>query len=117
MSDDAGLDATATLGPLDGTDPGTVAAMAAPLYRELRSLAEAYLRQERPDHTLQATALVHEAYLRLADVSPGSAALGRTASPLPGRVAARISMRRILDQPRARPEAGCPQARRQAQAS
>ena len=35
------------------------------VYRELRTLARNYLRQERPDHTLQATALVHEAYLRL----------------------------------------------------
>ena len=37
------------------------------VYRELRELAAHYLRQERPDHTLQATALVHEIYLRLAD--------------------------------------------------
>jgi len=35
------------------------------VYRELRHLAEIYLRRERPDHTLQPTALVHEAYLRL----------------------------------------------------
>ena len=37
------------------------------VYDELRRLAHAYLRRERPDHTLQATALVHEAYLRLID--------------------------------------------------
>ena len=37
------------------------------VYSELRRLAEHYLRQERPYHTLQATALVHEAYLRLAN--------------------------------------------------
>ena len=36
------------------------------VYRELRRQAAGYLRQERPDHTLQPTALVHEAYLRLA---------------------------------------------------
>lgn len=35
------------------------------VYSELRALAESYLRQERSDHTLQATALVHEAYVRL----------------------------------------------------
>ena len=35
------------------------------LYSELRRLAAHYLRQERSSHTLQATALVHEAYLRL----------------------------------------------------
>ena len=37
------------------------------VYQELRRLAQNYLRGERPDHTLQATALVHEAYLRLVD--------------------------------------------------
>jgi RNA polymerase sigma factor (TIGR02999 family) len=37
------------------------------VYAELRRLAEAYLSRERPDHTLQPTALVHEAYLRLVD--------------------------------------------------
>lgn len=36
------------------------------IYEELRRLARAYLRQERSDHTLQPTALVHEAYIRLA---------------------------------------------------
>ncbi len=35
------------------------------VYEELRRLAGAYLAAERPDHTLQATALVHEAFLRL----------------------------------------------------
>lgn len=38
------------------------------VYDELRRLAERYMRSERPDHTLQATALVHEAYVRLAGV-------------------------------------------------
>jgi len=37
------------------------------VYDELRRLAAHYLRHERPDHTLQPTALVHEAYLRLVD--------------------------------------------------
>lgn len=37
------------------------------LYSELRRLAQHYLQQERPNHTLQATALVHEAYLRLVE--------------------------------------------------
>jgi RNA polymerase sigma factor (TIGR02999 family) len=36
------------------------------VYKELRALAHNYLRNERPEHTLQTTALVHEAYLRLA---------------------------------------------------
>ena len=37
------------------------------VYDELRRLARRYLQRERPDHTLQATGLVHEAYLRLVD--------------------------------------------------
>jgi RNA polymerase sigma-70 factor (ECF subfamily) len=37
------------------------------VYAELRRLAESYLQHERSDHTLQATALVHEAYIRLVD--------------------------------------------------
>jgi len=40
------------------------------VYEELRRLAHYYLRQERADHTLQSTALVHEAYLRLAGQNP-----------------------------------------------
>ncbi len=39
------------------------------VYDELRSLASAYLQRERPGHTLQPTALVHEAYLRLAELT------------------------------------------------
>ena len=35
------------------------------VYQELRALAQRYMRHERPDHTLQATALVNEAYVRL----------------------------------------------------
>ena len=38
------------------------------VYDELHRLAGAYLRNQRPDHTLQATALVHEAYVRLLDI-------------------------------------------------
>jgi RNA polymerase sigma factor (TIGR02999 family) len=38
------------------------------LYEDLRRLAERHLRDERRDHTLQASALVHEAYLRLAQI-------------------------------------------------
>ena len=40
------------------------------VYEELRLLARHYLRQERPDHTLQSTALVHEAYVRLLGQRP-----------------------------------------------
>jgi RNA polymerase sigma factor (TIGR02999 family) len=49
-----------------GTDRKAVLGRLLPLvYEELRAVAGAHLRHERPDHTLQATALVHEAYLRM----------------------------------------------------
>lgn len=41
------------------------------MYAELRRLAHHYLRAERTDHTLQSTALVHEAFLRLVNQEPG----------------------------------------------
>lgn len=40
------------------------------VYQELRRIAQHHLQQERPDHTLQSTALVHEAYLRLTTQRP-----------------------------------------------
>ena len=46
-------------------DRGSVGEMIPEVYEELRRLAAAYLRGERVTHTLQPTALVHEAYLRL----------------------------------------------------
>ena len=48
----------------DGTAPEKLMPL---VYEELRRLARNYLARERGDHTLQATALVHEAYLRLTD--------------------------------------------------
>lgn len=39
------------------------------VYQELRKIANRYLKSERPDHTLQPTALIHEAYLRLINQS------------------------------------------------
>jgi len=41
------------------------------VYKELRRLAHHYLQRQRPDHTLQSTALVHETYLRLAKQREG----------------------------------------------
>jgi RNA polymerase sigma factor (TIGR02999 family) len=49
-----------------GGDIATLERLIPLVYRELRQLAQGYLRQERSGHTLQSTALVHEAYLRLA---------------------------------------------------
>ena len=50
------------------------------VYDELRGLAGRYMQQERADHTLQATAIVHEAYLRLIDQSRVDWRAGRTSS-------------------------------------
>jgi len=47
-------------------DPVDLDALAPRVYDELRRIAAAYMRRERPGQTLQATALVNEAYLRLA---------------------------------------------------
>jgi RNA polymerase sigma factor (TIGR02999 family) len=60
-------DVTGILSAIEAGDPH--AAQLLPLvYDELRKLAAARLAQEKPGQTLQATALVHEAYLRLVDV-------------------------------------------------
>ena len=48
----------------DNSAPGKLLEL---VYDDLRHLAGAYMKDERGDHTLQATALVHEAYLRLVD--------------------------------------------------
>src|SRR5215203_4611685 len=50
----------------DPTKPPPAEEVAPLVYDELRRIARAYMRRERPGQTLQATALVHEAYLRLA---------------------------------------------------
>jgi RNA polymerase sigma-70 factor (ECF subfamily) len=64
---DAPTDVATLLGELGVGNDKAVAELVVLLYSELRSLASRYLRRERSDHTLQTTALVHEAYLRLAD--------------------------------------------------
>jgi RNA polymerase sigma-70 factor (ECF subfamily) len=51
--------------PAAGSDVEALAEMLPVVYQQLRDLAGHYLRGERADHTLQPTALVHEAYLRL----------------------------------------------------
>jgi len=51
----------------DRGDEGALDELLPLVYRELRAVAENQLRGERSDHTLQPTALVHEAYLRLID--------------------------------------------------
>ena len=70
----------------------------APLvYRELRRLAHYHLESERPDHTLQSTALVHEAYLRLVG---GSAAPQNRAHFI--AIASRLMRQVLVDYARGR---------------
>ena len=61
MADEVG----AALGLLERGDKRALDDLIPTFYRELHNLAGWFLAQERPDHTLQPTALVHEAYLRL----------------------------------------------------
>jgi RNA polymerase sigma-70 factor (ECF subfamily) len=48
-------------------DPGALSRLTSIVYHELHRLAQRYMKRERPGHSLQATALVNEAYLRLVD--------------------------------------------------
>jgi RNA polymerase sigma factor (TIGR02999 family) len=61
---------TRILGAIEQGDPHAAAQLLPLVYDELRRLAAERLAQERPGQTLEATALVHEAYLRLVDVEP-----------------------------------------------
>jgi RNA polymerase sigma factor (TIGR02999 family) len=60
-------DVTRILSAIDQGDPSAAAELLPLVYSELRNLATARLAREKPGQTLQATALVHEAYLRLVD--------------------------------------------------
>ena len=60
-------DITMLLGQLSGGNREVVDKLLPLVYDELKGLAHGQLRGERPDHTLNATALVHEAYLKLVD--------------------------------------------------
>lgn len=61
------IDVTQLLKQLSRGNQDVLAELIPLVYDELRRLAAYHLRQERSDHTLQATALVHEAYLHLVD--------------------------------------------------
>lgn len=58
-------DVTVLLAELANGDQQAAERLVPLVYDELKRLARSYMRRERPDHTLQATALVHEAYLKL----------------------------------------------------
>jgi RNA polymerase sigma factor (TIGR02999 family) len=56
---------TALLDAVSGGKPGSESQLLEMVYEELRAIAGAFFKTERPDHTLQPTALVHEAYVKL----------------------------------------------------
>src|SRR5947207_7132715 len=69
-SDDAcAAKVTTLLNEAGAGNPRAAADLLPLVYQQLRALAGRKMRQERPDQTLQATALVHEAYLRLVDTT------------------------------------------------
>ncbi len=61
-------DVTRILSAIEQGDPSAAGQLLPLVYNELRRLAAAKMAQENPGQTLQATALVHEAYMRLVDV-------------------------------------------------
>jgi RNA polymerase sigma factor (TIGR02999 family) len=83
---------TRILSAVDGGDPHAAARLLPIVYDELRKLAAQRIAAERPGQTLQATALVHDAYLRLVDVDRPQQWNGR--AHFFG--AAALAMRRIL---------------------
>ncbi len=65
MQRNSSVQVTDLLGRWRGGDRQALDALIPLVYDELRRIAQHYLRNERPGHTLQSTALVHEAYVRL----------------------------------------------------
>ena len=79
-------DVTRILSAIEQGDPQAAEQLLPLVYDELRRLATAKMAHEKPGQTLQATALVHEAYLRLVGGSrPSTGTAGVTSSPPPPR--------------------------------
>src|SRR5436190_7545640 len=93
-------DVTQVLNAIEQGDPHAAGQLLPLVYDELRRLAAQKLAQEKPGQTLQPTALVHEAYLRLVGEPAASAAGSRSGQSWDGRghffAAAAEAMRRIL---------------------
>ena len=95
-------DVTRILSAIDQGDPKAAEGLLSLVYDELRKLAAQRLAQEKPGQTLQATALVHEAYLRLvgpAD-SPKWEGWGISSPPPPRRCAGSSSRTPAARRPR-----------------
>ncbi|MEX2301428.1 MAG: sigma-70 family RNA polymerase sigma factor [Bryobacterales bacterium] len=89
---------TALLNRISTGDPQAQQALIDAVYAPLKGLAAAQLRRERPDHTLQTTALVHEAYIRL--IQHDGITLRNRAHFF--AIAARVMRRVLIDYARAR---------------
>ena len=89
-------DVTRILLQIEGGDPSAAEQLLPLVYEELRKLAAAHLAQEKPGQTLQATALVHEAYLRLIASGEGEAPDTKWDGRGHFYAAAAEAMRRIL---------------------
>jgi RNA polymerase sigma factor (TIGR02999 family) len=87
-------DVTRILSAIEQGDPSAAGELLPLVYEELRKLAAQRLSQERPGQTLQATALVHEAYLRLIGTDVGQVQHWNSRGHFFG--AAAEAMRRIL---------------------
>ena len=99
MSADSREDITRLLHDWSGGDATALPRLVEIVYPELRSIAARRLRDERDGHTLQPTALVHEAYMRLAQQQPGRQWQGRAHF---FAVAAHIVRAVLVDHARAR---------------
>ena len=86
-----GGDVTQLLAQWAGGDGGALDSLMSIVYAELRKIADGYLRRERSGHTLQPTALVHEAWLRLVKQDESSFANRKQFFALAAQI-----MRRIL---------------------
>jgi RNA polymerase sigma factor (TIGR02999 family) len=97
MTDPASSSVTALLAAARAGEQSALDALLPLVYEELRRIAHAQMRRERPGQTLDATALVHEAWLRLGG---GAAAAGDRAHFL--GIAARLMRQILVERARAR---------------
>ena len=94
-------DVTSILSAIEQGDPQAAEGLLPLVYEELRKLAAQRLAQEKPGQTLQATALVHEAYLRLVggDRARAGTAAATSSPPRPRPCAASSSTRPAASRP------------------
>jgi RNA polymerase sigma factor (TIGR02999 family) len=100
---------TQILSAIEAGDPKGAAQLLPLVYDELRKLAAARMAEERADHTLQPTALVHEAYVRLVGSGPSRDWKGRShffaaAAEAMRRILVDVARRKLADKRGANPK-------------